>query len=131
VHTLEDLKAALLECPAGRDGITFEYIMLAGVNDSIAHAKKLVKFVHGLKAKVNLIPMNEHPGLNLKPSSIEDIRAFQKYLGDRSIAAPVRYSKGADVSGACGQMAAKRKDELNNEPTRKFQPKSRQKNRDG
>lgn len=127
VHTLEDLKAALLEYPAGRDGITFEYIMLDGVNDSIAHAKKLVKFVHGLKAKVNLIPMNEHPGLDLKPSSTEALKAFQKYLADRSIAAPVRYSKGADVSGACGQMAAKRKDELGAEPTRKFVPKLRQK----
>jgi 23S rRNA (adenine2503-C2)-methyltransferase len=125
VYPLEDLKQALLEYPAGRDGITFEYIMLAGVNDSLLHAKKLVKFVHGLKAKVNLIPMNEHPGLELKPSNEEALRAFQKYLSDRSIVAPVRYSKGADVSGACGQMAAKRKDELGNEPTRKYHPKRR------
>lgn len=117
-HSLEDLKQALLEYPAGRDGITFEYIMLDGINDSIEYAKKLVKFLHGLKAKVNLIPMNAHPGMTWQPSQEKNMREFQRYLAERSIPAPIRYSRGDDISGACGQLAAKRKSELHLPPQR-------------
>lgn len=110
---LEALKKALLEYPAHtRHGITFEYVMIHGENDSILQAKKLVKFVHGLKAKVNLIPMNPHPGNPMRASEEEHLKAFQKYLSDRSIPAPIRYSRGQDVSAACGQLATKRMDEL-------------------
>lgn len=116
-YPLEVLKQALLDYPIQtRHGITFEYVMIHGENDSIQHAKKLVKFLHGLKAKVNLIPMNAHPGNPMKASEEEDLRAFQKYLGDRSIPAPVRYSRGQDVSAACGQLATKRQAELDLEP---------------
>jgi len=116
-YPLDELKRALLEYPApSRYGITFEYIMIDSLNDSIADAKKLVKFVHGLKAKVNLIPMNPFPGIPYKASSPENIRAFQQYLSDRSIPAPVRYSRGPDVSAACGQLAAKRQEELHMDP---------------
>jgi 23S rRNA (adenine2503-C2)-methyltransferase len=118
-YSLDELKKALLEYPAGRDGITFEYIMLDGINDTIEHAKKLVKFLHGLKAKVNLIPMNAHPGMEWKPSQEKTMREFQKYLAERSIPAPIRYSRGSDVSGACGQLAAKRKEELHLPPKRR------------
>jgi len=112
-YPLAELKRVLLEYPANtRHGITFEYVMIKDKNDSIAHAKKLVKFVHGLKAKVNLIPMNVHPGNAMEASEAERLRAFQCYLADRSIPAPVRYSRGQDVSAACGQLAAKREDEL-------------------
>lgn len=112
-HSLAELKEALLRYPVQtRHGITFEYVMINGVNDSIAHAKKLVKFLHGLKAKVNLIPMNPHPGTEMVATDPDRMREFQKYLTDRSIPAPVRYSRGQDVSGACGQLASKRKDEL-------------------
>ena len=90
--------------------------MIDGVNDSVADAKKLVRFLHGLKAKVNLIPMNPFPGIDYTASSEENIRAFQLYLSDRSIPAPVRYSRGPDVSAACGQLAAKRKEELGMDP---------------
>ncbi len=117
-HSLEELKKALLDYPAGRDGITFEYIMLDGVNDTVEYAKKLVKFLHGLKAKVNLIPMNAHPGMEWKPSQEKNMREFQKYLSDRSIPAPIRYSRGDDISGACGQLAAKRENELHLPPKR-------------
>lgn len=110
---LASLKEALLEYPVHtRHGITFEYVLIDGVNDSLTHAKQLVRFVHGLKAKVNLIPMNPHPGSSMKAPSAETIRAFQSYLATRSIAAPVRYSRGQDVSGACGQLAAKKAEEL-------------------
>lgn len=117
-YPLEDLKKALLEYPIQtRHGITFEYVMIQGSNDSIAHAKKLVKFLHGMKAKVNLIPMNPHPGAaNMVATDYEQMREFQKYLTERSIPAPVRYSRGQDVSAACGQLAAKRKDEINLPP---------------
>jgi 23S rRNA (adenine2503-C2)-methyltransferase len=116
-HSLSELKEALLKYPVQtRHGITFEYVMINGVNDSLQHAKKLVKFLHGLKAKVNLIPMNPHPGSEMVATDSERMREFQKYLTDRSIPAPVRYSRGQDVSGACGQLASKRRDELNLAP---------------
>jgi 23S rRNA (adenine2503-C2)-methyltransferase len=116
-YPLSELKKALLEYPSHtRHGITFEYVMINGKNDSEANAKKLVKFLHGLKAKVNLIPMNPHPGNPMQASDPDKLRAFQKYLSDRSIPAPIRYSRGRDVSGACGQLAAKRKEELELHP---------------
>lgn len=117
-YPLAELKQALLEYPIqNRNGITFEYVMIRGVNDSLLHAKRLVSFLHGLKAKVNLIPMNPYPGNAMESSDAERIRDFQKYLTDRSIPAPVRYSRGQDVSGACGQLAAKRREELSLSPT--------------
>ena len=116
-YSLEELKNALLEYPASsRYGITFEYVMIEGVNDSLQDAKKLVHFLHGIKAKVNLIPVNPFPGVAITASTKERIRAFQIYLTSRSIPAPVRYSKGKDVSGGCGQLAAKREGELNMDP---------------
>ncbi len=116
-YGLDDLKLALLEYPSpSRYGITFEYVMIDGVNDSIANAKKLVKFVHGLKAKVNLIPLNYFPGVPLKASTAANLREFQAYLTSRSIPAPVRYSRGQDISGGCGQLAAKYDDEIDLDP---------------
>lgn len=116
-YSLAELKKALLSYPASpRDGITFEYVMIEGVNDQIQDAKKLVTFVHGLKAKVNLIPLNHFPGMPMKASQTESIKKFQTYLADRSIPAPVRYSRGQDVSGGCGQLAAKRETELQMDP---------------
>lgn len=116
-YNLSDLKEALLEYPAPkRYGITFEYVMIEGKNDSIADAKKLVKYLTGLKAKVNLIPLNHFPGVEMKASAADRLRAFQTYLSDRSIPAPIRYSRGQDISGGCGQLAAKRQDELEMDP---------------
>lgn len=116
-YPLAALKEALLQYPIQtRHGITFEYVMIRGVNDSLEHAKKLVKFVHGLQAKVNLIPLNAHPGAGMSASDAAPLRAFQDYLSQRSIPAPVRYSRGQDVSAACGQLAAKRAEELDLPP---------------
>ena len=81
--------------------------MIGKKNCGQREAKELVKFLHGLKAKINLIPFNPHPGLPYEKPSDEEIRLFQKYMSDRSFPAPVRYSKGQEVSGACGQLAAK------------------------
>lgn len=116
-YSLKELKQALLEYPAPeRHGITFEYVMIEGVNDGLDDAKKLVTYLHGLKAKVNLIPINYFPGVEMKASSRERLVAFQAYLSARSIPAPIRYSRGQDISGGCGQLAAKRKEELDMDP---------------
>lgn len=116
-YPLSELKKALEKYPApSRYGITFEYVLIEGENDSIKDAKALVKFLHGIKAKVNLIPINHFPGIAMRPSTAESIRAFQLYLTERSIPAPVRYSKGTDVSGGCGQLAAKRASEVHLDP---------------
>lgn len=116
-YPLSELKKALLDYPAPtRYGITFEYVMIQGENDHIADAKKLVKFLHGLKAKVNLIPINHFPGIEMEASSYERIKNFQAHLTHANIPAPVRYSKGTDVSGGCGQLAAKKADELHKDP---------------
>jgi 23S rRNA (adenine2503-C2)-methyltransferase len=116
-YPLAALKEALLKYPVqSRHGITFEYVLIEGVNDTMTHARQLVRFAHGLKAKVNLIPMNPHPGSPMKAPSAEAIRNFQGYLAARSIPAPVRYSRGQDVSAACGQLAAKKSGELDLAP---------------
>ena len=116
-YNLEALKKVLLEYPSSpRSGITFEYVMIEGVNDSLEDAKKLVYFLHGIKAKVNLIPINNFPGIEMNPSSKAKIENFQSYLTTRSIPAPVRYSKSQDISGGCGQLAAKRENEIHMDP---------------
>lgn len=116
-YPLADLKKALVRYPIQtRHGVTFEYVMIKDTNDSLQHAKKLVSFLHGIKAKVNLIPMNPHPGNAMTSTDMENMRAFQKYLSDRSIPAPIRYSRGQDISAACGQLATKRGNELDLAP---------------
>ena len=116
-YPLDEMKEVLKKYPApSRYGVTFEYVLIEGKNDSVADAKKLVKFLHGIKAKVNLIPINLFPGVEMKPSEKESIESFQKYLTDRSIPAPVRYSRGQDISAGCGQLAAKRENELHLDP---------------
>jgi 23S rRNA (adenine2503-C2)-methyltransferase len=87
--------------------ITFEYILIRGVNDSQADAKRLVRLLHGVKAKVNLIPFNEHAGSAFKTPDEQAIRAFQTYLLDRQIVAIRRAGKGLDISAACGQLKEK------------------------
>lgn len=116
-YPLDAMKEVLKKYPApSRYGVTFEYVLIQGKNDAIEDAKKLVKFLHGIKAKVNLIPINLFPGVEMQPSEKESIERFQKYLTDRSIPAPVRYSRGQDISAGCGQLAAKREGELDMDP---------------
>jgi 23S rRNA (adenine2503-C2)-methyltransferase len=107
-YPLKELMAACREYPLGpRQKITFEYILIRGVNDSIADAKRLVKLLHGIKAKVNLIPFNEHEGSDYKCPDEETINAFQSYLMRRQVIAMRRASKGQDISAACGQLKGK------------------------
>lgn len=116
-YPLAVLKEALLQYQekSGND-ITFEYVMIDGKNDSIQHAKQLIKYLDGLRAKLNLIPLNHFPGSDMHSSSAERLKAFQAYLHQRSYPAPIRYSKAQDISGACGQLAAKRQTEINLPP---------------
>ncbi len=85
--------------------ITFEYIMLEGINDSIKDAKELVKLIKPFKAKINLIPFNPWPGSNYKASSPEQVKVFKKLiLEEGKLVATVRLPRGDDVLAACGQL---------------------------
>jgi 23S rRNA (adenine2503-C2)-methyltransferase len=99
--------------------ITLEYILIKDKNCGPKEAKELVKWIHGMRVKVNLIPFNAHPGLPYDRPADADIEYFSRYLNDRSISAPVRYSKGLDVSAACGQLAAKKMGQFDQVPRRK------------
>ena len=107
-YPLDELKKALMDYQS-RTGkkIMIEYVMIKDKNCSLREARDLVRFLQGLRAKVNLIPFNHHPGLPFERADDEVIRAFQQHLTTRSIPAPVRYSMGGDVAGACGQLAAR------------------------
>lgn len=92
--------------------ITFEYVMLRDVNDSLAHADELAELLGGSPAKVNLIPFNPFPGTEYKRSSVETIRYFQDRLRDRGIVATTRRTRGDDIDAACGQLAGKVSDRV-------------------
>jgi len=105
-YPLAKLLAACRAFPAknGRR-ITFEYVLLGGVNDSLEDARRLAGLVRGIPAKVNLIPYNENPGLSFAAPSPEAVQAFQDLLVSRNLTAVVRRSRGRDISAACGQLA--------------------------
>jgi len=84
--------------------ITFEYVMLKGVNDTDADAKELVKLLKGIHAKVNLIPWNPWPGAKYETSSNNRIHAFARILNDAGLSSPVRATRGQDIYAACGQL---------------------------
>src|ERR1043165_2672510 len=84
--------------------ITFEYVMLKGVNDSPAEAKALVKLISGIPAKVNLIPFNAWPGAPFECSSDETIETFAAILNAAGYSSPVRTPRGRDIMAACGQL---------------------------
>jgi 23S rRNA (adenine2503-C2)-methyltransferase len=107
-YPLAELMRACKEIPLEpRQRITFEYILIGGVNDTRTDAKRLVKLLHGLRAKVNLISFNEHPGSEFKRPTSAAVEEFQRYLLDRDIVAIKRASKGQDISAACGQLKGK------------------------
>jgi 23S rRNA (adenine2503-C2)-methyltransferase len=90
-----------------RRRITFEYVLIAGVNDSDADARRLVNLLRGMKQKVNLIPLNADPWVPLKTPAEERVVAFQKILVDHHITAYIRRPRGDDVSAACGMLAGR------------------------
>jgi 23S rRNA (adenine2503-C2)-methyltransferase len=85
--------------------ITFEYILIQGINDREEDAVKLVELLSDLRAKVNLIPLNPHPGLDMSPPPMERVLAFQEILIRNRFTAIIRKSKGQDISAACGQLS--------------------------
>jgi 23S rRNA (adenine2503-C2)-methyltransferase len=87
--------------------VTFEYVLLSGVNDSDEDAARLAKIIRGIPSKVNLIPWNPHPGAPYARPTDARVAAFQSLLRDRGLAVYVRRSRGDDIDAACGQLAAK------------------------
>jgi 23S rRNA (adenine2503-C2)-methyltransferase len=84
--------------------ITFEYVMLQGLNDSLEDAARLIKLTRGIPSKINLIPFNAHSGSEFQRPTDETVKAFQRYLLDRKVTATVRISRGRDILAACGQL---------------------------
>ncbi|WP_460272792.1 dual-specificity RNA methyltransferase RlmN [Celeribacter sp. ULVN23_4] len=103
---IEKLLDALREYPKATNSerITFEYVMLKGVNDTDEDAHRLVKLLDGIPAKVNLIPFNEWPGSPYERSSNNRIRAFATILMQAGYASPIRTPRGEDIMAACGQL---------------------------
>jgi 23S rRNA (adenine2503-C2)-methyltransferase len=89
---------------ANSERITFEYVMLKGINDSDEDARRLVKLIEGIPAKINLIPFNEWPGAPYERSSGNRIHAFAKIVLNAGYASPVRRPRGEDIMAACGQL---------------------------
>jgi 23S rRNA (adenine2503-C2)-methyltransferase len=89
----------------GRRMLTFEYILIAGVNDSPDHAVKLARLLKGIRCKLNLITFNEFPGTAFRTPSPDQIRAFQQILLNHHYTAILRASKGSDILAACGQLS--------------------------
>lgn len=104
-YPLEKLLEACRQYPVapGRR-ITFEYILIKGINDSEKDARRLAKLLQPIRCKLNLIPFNPHEGCDLDRPSEEVIQAFYKVLFDKNYTIIVRRSKGQDISAACGQL---------------------------
>jgi 23S rRNA (adenine2503-C2)-methyltransferase len=107
-YPLKELLSACRRFPLKpRTRITFEYVLLDGVNNSLKDAKELVRILRGIPSKVNLIPLNEAPAIPFKRPSDEKVRAFQEVLMEAGLTVIVRTSKGAEISAACGQLEAR------------------------
>ncbi len=108
INKAYDLQKLITGCQTypleSRKRITFEYILIKELTDAIEDAKQLIKLLHGLKFKINLIPYNESPGSKYKRPSPDQIQAFQRYLLNHGVTATLRISKGQDIQGACGQL---------------------------
>ena len=114
IHPINDLLDACWQYTEknSKRFITFEYVMLRGINDSFDHADKLVDLLKGKPAKVNLIPFNPFPGTKYNCSSKEIIRHFQNRLRKFGLIATTRKTRGDDIDAACGQLAGKVNDRV-------------------
>ena len=103
---IETLLQALRDYPrlSNAERITFEYVMLKDVNDTDADARRLVKLISGIPAKINLIPFNEWPGAPYERSTPDRIKAFADIVHDAGYASPIRKPRGEDIMAACGQL---------------------------
>jgi len=104
-YGLKDLLDACRRFPIKRrDRITFEYVLLKDVNDTPEDARRLVKLLSGIRAKVNLLPLNEAAGIPFERPSDERVNRFAKVLADARVTVSVRKSRGRDIRAACGQL---------------------------
>jgi 23S rRNA (adenine2503-C2)-methyltransferase len=105
-YPIAELLQACRDYPAASNArrITFEYVMLKGVNDSLDDAKLLVKLLKGIPAKINLIPFNPWPGTAYECSDWDQIEKFSEYIFDAGYSSPVRTPRGRDILAACGQL---------------------------
>ena len=105
-YPLKDLLNACRTYPSSNNArrITFEYVMLDGINDSEADARELVRLVKGIPAKFNLIPFNPWPGAAYECSKPQTIKRFSEILLDGGYSAPIRVPRGRDIMAACGQL---------------------------
>jgi 23S rRNA (adenine2503-C2)-methyltransferase len=105
-YPIETLLDACARYPLGRRRrITFEYILIAGVNDAKADARRLAGLLNPVRSKINLIPFNPHPGSDFRPPEPAVVETFRSILQKRNFTVMTRYSKGQDISAACGQLA--------------------------
>ena len=105
-YPIAELLQACRDYPGSSNArrITFEYVMLKGVNDSLDDAKLLVKLLKGIPAKINLIPFNPWPGTRYECSDWEQIEKFSEYIFNAGYSSPVRTPRGRDILAACGQL---------------------------
>ena len=104
-YGIEELLDACRRFPLKRrERITFEYVMLRDVNDSAEDARRLVRLLTGIKAKVNLLPLNEAAGIPFQRPSDEAVNRFARILAERGVTVSVRKSRGRDIRAACGQL---------------------------
>jgi 23S rRNA (adenine2503-C2)-methyltransferase len=104
-YSLQAVLEACQRFPVSKRGrITFEYVLLAAVNDTPEDARRLVKLLAGIKAKVNLIPLNAAPGIPFERPSDDAVDRFARTLSDRGLLVSVRKSRGRDIRAACGQL---------------------------
>ena len=107
-YPLKDLLASCRGVPLpNRERITFEYVMIEGINDSEEDAHRLAGLLKGIRAKVNLIPFNEHPKSLFRRPPDETVQKFRKILMAKGFTAMIRQSKGADILAACGQLGGR------------------------
>lgn len=93
---------------SGQRRLSFEYIILRGVNDDVAHANMLIKLISGLDCRVNLIRFHKIPGVDLYPASDDRMQMFRNILNEHGVTATIRASRGEDIDAACGMLAAKK-----------------------
>ncbi len=104
-YGLKELLDACRRFPVKRrERITFEYVMLKDVNDSPGDARRLVRLLHGIRGKVNLLPLNEAAGIPFERPSDERVDRFAKIISDHGLTVSVRKSRGRDIRAACGQL---------------------------
>ena len=103
--TIEKLMATLRQFPLrNRERLTFEYVLLGGINDDMQHARQMVELIRGLRAKVNLIALNPGPEIPFSMPTEERVQAFQSVLTRAGIPAFIRRPRGRDIYAACGQL---------------------------